>query len=561
MAGHITFPGIGGVAITGEFKIYILPDAGVPHKKGATLKLPVIMACAIVLTCFLPVSGLDLSRFPDLQAKYPGLDTAATGTTFEGQKDNFAERSAAQNVLLQKFRDDPGSGVAFSLADRDPGSRLSISLPGGGYSDMISKRLHNLTGSNSGSARSLLDNYTIKKAIPEKKVPATVPTTSDAGMKVVEANNQFALDLYSTLAQENPGGNLFFSPWSISSALAITYEGARGTTADEIRSVFNFPADDTTRWNGYKEITGGLNSGNSGYTLENANALWAEETYPLLPSYLTTADTYYSAHVTNLDFIGNPERSRETINRWVEGKTRDRIRDLLPPGSIDSATTLVITNAIYFKGTWASQFRKENTADADFMVTPATTVRVPMMKRTDAEAKYWYTETDTLQVLGMPYAHQNGRELAMLVILPKDQDLRAAEQSLDVNKLSELRQSLVYTQVKVFFPRFKMETGYQMRDILSGMGMPSVFEQGQADLSGMDGTTSLFVSDVFHKAFVEVNEEGTEAAAATAVPVSRGMAEVTIPTFRADHPFIFLIQDSGNGNILFMGRVVEPAGG
>ncbi len=299
----------------------------------------------------------------------------------------------------------------------------------------------------------------------------------------------------------------------------------------------------------------------SGVTLENANALWVEKTCPLLPSYVTTTDTYYSAHVTNLDFMENPEGSRETINQWVEGKTRNRIRDLLPAGSIDSATALVITNAIYFKGTWASQFRKENTAEADFMVTPATTVRVPMMKRTDAEAKYWYTETDTLQVLVMPYAHQNGRELSMLVILPKDQDLSAAEQSLDVKKLSELRQSLVYKQVMVFFPKFKIETGYQMRDTLSGMGMPSAFEPGQADLSGMDGTTSLFVSDVFHKAFVEVNEEGTEAAAATAVPVSRGMSEVTIPTFRADHPFIFIIQDSGNGNILFMGRVMEPTGG
>ena len=408
--GTLPFPGILRVAITGEFKIYILRNTGVPYKKGATLKLPVIMACAIVLTCFLPVSGLDLSQFPDLQAKYPGLDTAAPGTTFEGQKDNFAEWSVAQDALLRKIRDGPGSGVALSLPDGDPGSRLSISLPGGGYSDIISKRLHNMTGSNSGSARSLLDNYIIKKAIPEKKVPATVPATSDVGMKVVEANNQFALDIYSTLAGENPEGNLFFSPWSISSALAITYEGARGSTADEIRSVFNFPADDSTRWNGYKEITDGLNSGNSEFTLETANALWAEETYRLLPSYLTTSDTYYSAHVTTLDFIGNPEGSRETINRWVEGKTRNRIRDLLPAGSIDSATTLVITNAIYFKGTWASQFRKENTAEADFMVTPATTVRVPMMKRTDAEAKYWYTETDTLQVLGMPYAHQNGRE-------------------------------------------------------------------------------------------------------------------------------------------------------
>jgi len=464
-------------------------------------------------------------------------------------------------VLLHKFRDDPGIGDVFSLPDRDPGSRLSISFPDGSYGDMISKRLQNLTGSNSGSARSLLDNYTIKTTIPEKRVPATLPTTSDMGKMVVDANNQFALDLYSALAQENPDGNLFFSPWSISSALAITYEGARGTTAEEIRSVFNFPADDSTRWNGYKEITDGLNSGNSGFTLETANALWAEDTYPFLPSYLTTTDRYYGAHVTSLDFLNSPEESRETINRWVEERTRNRIRNLLPAGSIDSATTLVITNAIYFKGTWATQFKPENTAVDNFRVTPATTIQVQMMKRTDAGASYWYTETETLQVLGLPYAHKDGKELSMLVILPKDNDLNAAEQSLDPGKLSELRQSLVYKQVMVYFPKFKLEAGYQLRNTLSEMGMPSAFIPGQADFSGMDGSTSLVISDVFHKTFVEVNEEGTEAAAATAVPVSRGMSEVTIPTFRADHPFIFLIQDSGNGNILFMGRVVEPAGG
>nr|WP_209675587.1 serpin family protein [Methanolinea mesophila] len=416
-----------------------------------------------------------------------------------------------------------------------------------------------MTSLNAGSARALLDNHTFKNPALVKPVPVKVPATSDAGMSVVEANNRFALDLYSALAGENPEGNLFFSPWSLSSALAITYEGARGTTADEIRSVFHFPGDDSTRWNGYKEITDGLNNGNSGFTLESANALWAEETYPLLPSYLSTADRYYSAHVTNLDFIKNPEGSRKTINTWVEGKTRNRIQDLLPPGSIDSSTTLVITNAIYFKGTWAAQFRKENTAESDFMITPTESVRVQMMKRTDAEAKYWYAETDALQVLGMPYAHQNGRELSMLVILPKDQDLAAAEQSLDTAKLSDLRQSLEYQQVMVYFPKFKLETGYQMRDTLSGMGMPSVFNPGQADLSGMDGTRSLFVTDVFHKAFVEVNEEGTEAAAATAVPVSRALAE-PVPVFRADHPFIFIIQDSENGNILFMGRVANPAG-
>jgi len=432
------------------------------------------------------------------------------------------------------------------------------------YSDMIARHLQDLADLYAGSSRSFSDLKNIPRTLPDKKVPAYIPATSDVGKKVVEANNQFALDLYSKLASENPGENLFFSPWSISSALAISYEGARGTTANEIRSVFHFPYDDMTRWNGFSEITGGLNSGNSGYVLKNANALWAEETYPFLPSYITTVERYYSAHVTNLDFISKPEESRKTINRWVEEKTENRIQDLLPPDSIDLETRLVVTNAIYFKGTWATQFKKENTSEDNFRVSPTTTIRVPMMKRTDASAKYWYTETDTLQVLGMPYAHQGGRELSMLVILPRDDDMAAAEQLLDPGKLSELRQSLVYKQVMVYFPKFKLDAGYQLCDTLSEMGMPSAFIPGEADFSGMDGSTSLVISDVFHKAFVEVNEEGTVAAAATAVPHSMGSSDpgiITIPVFRADHPFFFLIQDTENGNILFMGRVMNPIGG
>jgi len=526
------------------------------------MKIPVIIICAVLLLCFLPASGLDLTHYPELQAKYPNLGRATPATTFDELKNNFVDRTTTQDALLQRIRTDPDIAGRSALPGIEPGNYVTVSGPGDSYTDMIAQRLHDLSNGYAGQARVLLDNYTSKKTIPDKPAPVTVPATSETGKKVVEANNRFALDLYSVLTAENPNGNLFFSPWSISSALAITYEGARGSTADEIRSVLYFPEDNSTRRAGYKEITDGLFGGSSGYALENANALWAEQTYSFLPSYLATTSEYYSAHVTNLDFINSPEESRKTINQWVEGKTRNRIQDLLPPGSIDSATTLVITNAIYFKGTWASQFKKENTADADFMVTPSTTVRVPMMKRTDAEAKYWYTETDTLQVLGMPYAHQNGRELAMLVILPKDQELGAAERSLDAGKLSELRQSLVYERVMVYFPRFKLETDYRMAGTLTEMGMPSAFIPGQADFSGMDGTTNLAVSDVFHKAYVDVNEEGTEAAAATAVPMYKSMdiSYEPIPLFRADHPFIFLIQDSGNGNILFMGKVMNPMG-
>ncbi len=323
-------------------------------------------------------------------------------------------------------------------------------------------------------------------------------------------------------------------------------------------SVLHVPENDTLRREGFAGINAGLNSGDANYTLRTANALWAEETYPFLPEYIETAERYYAANATNLDFITSPDESRETINRWVEAQTEDKIRDLLPVGSITPLTRLVITNAIYFKGTWTLQFDENETEDAGFHVSENETVRVPMMQRTGEDAVYPYTETDTLQVLAMPYANENGRELSMFVMLPKDGNLTAAEKALDPENLLELRRSLESQRVDVYFPKFTLETEYSLPGTLAAMGMPTAFT-GAADFSGMDGTNNLFVSEVVHKAFVDVNEEGTEAAAATGVVVGgTAVREDETPVFRADHPFVFLIQEEETGTILFMGRVVRP---
>ncbi len=383
-------------------------------------------------------------------------------------------------------------------------------------------------------------------------------SAADGIAGVAMGNSLFACDLYRHLANDSASENLFFSPYSISSALAITYEGARGTTADEIGSVLHLPENDTLRREGFAGINAGLNSGDANYTLRTANALWAEETYPFLPEYIDTAERYYAANATNLDFVGAPEESRRTINRWVEEQTEDKIRDLLPTGSITPLTRLVITNAIYFKGTWVTQFDANETTEDDFDVSQNETVRVPMMQRTDEDAVYPYTETDTLQVLAMPYAHESGRELSMLVILPKDGNLTVAEEALDAERISGMRLSLASQRVDVYFPKFTLETEYSLPETLAAMGMPTAFT-GAADLSGMDGTKNLFVSDVVHKAFVDVNEEGTEAAAATGVVISlTSVREDATPVFKADHPFVFLIQENETGNILFMGRVIRP---
>ena len=388
-----------------------------------------------------------------------------------------------------------------------------------------------------------------------------VTGTGSAIESVVDANNMFAFDIYKKLASENSeDDNLFLSPFSISSALALTYEGAKGETADQIRSVFYFPENIDTLRNGYLDVNTGINAGDPDYELNVANALWAEETYQFLEDYINTAETYYSAETTNLDFINQPEESRVTINDWVAEKTNNKIEDLIPEGMIDSLTRLVITNAIYFKGTWVLQFDENMTAEADFTTPSGEIVTVDMMKRTDDDAIYGYAETDDLQVLEMPYENETGKKLSMIVLLPKENDLQAAEDALTEGEFEEIVGSIESQQVKVYFPKFKLETEYQLSDTLSEMGMPIAFTSA-ADFSGMDGTTGLSISDVVHKAFVEVNEEGTEAAAATAVVIrlTAAVEEEPVPVFMADHPFIFLIQDDETGNILFIGRISNPA--
>ena len=398
------------------------------------------------------------------------------------------------------------------------------------------------------------------QSAPPTGQETTGPVAEGAG-DVSAGNNRFTADLYRQIAGDPAyaGKNIFFSPYSISSALPITYEGARGETADEIGSVLHLPANKTLRRAGFAGLDAALNRGDETYTLRTANALWAQEAYPFLPEYIDIAGRWYGANVTNLDFGGDSEASRQTINRWVEERTEDKIRDLLPAGSIDSMTQLVITNAIYFKGTWVKQFDPAETIEEEFRVAPGTTVRVPMMHRTDEDAIYGYAETGTLQVLRMPYAHGNGTELSMLVLLPREDNLTAAEEALDPGALAGVRDSLTDRRVRVVFPKFTLETDYRLLGTLAAMGMSTAFSP-DADFSGMDGTDMLFISEVVHKAFVDVSEEGAEAAAATGVVMNLKSAPGgdTTPVFRADHPFIFLIVEEDSGTILFAGRVVNP---
>ena len=374
---------------------------------------------------------------------------------------------------------------------------------------------------------------------------------------VVGANNQFAFDLYSEYKSEK--GNIFFSPYSISTALTMTYEGAKGKTAEEMQAVLRIPKDNETRRLESEKIYNQMNKGSEDYRLSTANALWAQRDYQFLEEYINDVEKYYGGKTTNLDFIKETEKSRVIINDWIEDQTNDKIKNLIPRGAVNTLTRLVLTNAIYFKGTWVLQFDKKDTKDENFKTDSGQTIKVPTMKLTGDDAEFNYAKVDRVQILELPY---DGGDLSMLLILPEEDNLKKLEKSINTKKMSEWRNVLEKQRVDIYVPKFKFETKYFMADILKEMGMSDAFVFGAADFSGMDGTRDLYITDVIHQAFVEVNEEGTEAAAATAVIMEWGSAgdieKPVIPIFRADHPFIFIIQQKETGNILFMGRVSNP---
>jgi serpin B len=370
----------------------------------------------------------------------------------------------------------------------------------------------------------------------------------------VNANNQFALDFYSNIRNKEDG-NIFYSPYSISTALSMTYEGARGQTADEIQSVFHFSSIDSERRSSTAAIYNSLNKWNARYKLHTANALWVQEDYPISDEYTDTIERYYVGKASNVDFAGATEQARQTINSWVEQKTNYKIKDLFPQGSLGSLTRLVLTNAIYFKGTWVKQFDEAKTMDEDFRVSSGQTVRVPMMRLTGNEAVFNYSETGELQVLEMPY---EGGDLSMIILLPKDDNIESLEESLTLENLNQWKASLREQRVDVYIPKFTFESKYFLNENLKEMGMPLAFTEA-ADFSGISGERDLYIAIVVHQAFVDVNEEGTEAAAATGVGIATTSMPPPAPVFRADHPFIFMIQERGTGNILFMGRVVNPS--
>ncbi|MCK4546671.1 MAG: serpin family protein [Candidatus Eisenbacteria sp.] len=381
--------------------------------------------------------------------------------------------------------------------------------------------------------------------------PSAGEVSADTG-SLVRSNTAFALDLYRELRTTE--GNLFFSPYSISTALAMTYGGARGKTADEMEQTLHFALDQDRLHPAFaksdKRLGAIRNKGD--LDLLVANSLWPQVDYPFREEYLALARQHYGAPVTPVDYSGATEEARKTINHWVEGKTRDRIRDLIRRGDLDPATMLVLVNAIYFKGDWAHQFDESRTYTGSFVLPGGEEKDVRMMTQ---QGSFKYGEHEQVQVIELPYA---GDDLAMFVVLPRSgYHLSDVEDSLTQENLLSWLSSLSPSEVEVSLPEFSITWGTEdLTDHLQALGMKEAFLIGRADFSGMDGSRSLFMGSVLHKAFIEVNEEGSEASASTAV-VIKGLSSRTL-NFRADHPFLFLIRDNTTGTILFLGRLVDP---
>jgi serpin B len=371
-------------------------------------------------------------------------------------------------------------------------------------------------------------------------------------LAVVKGNTEFATDLYAQLREQ--GGNLFFSPYSISTALAMTYAGARGQTAQEMAKTLHCTLDQAQLHPAYAALIANLKASGkkSGCALHIANALWGQRGYPFLADFLTLNKKSYDAGLSDVDFVGHAEEARNTINAWVEKQTKEKIQELLKPGILDSETRLLLTNAIYFKSNWQSPFNKQATQQEAFMTSAEQKVRVPMMHQA---AQFGSFDGGSFEALDLPY---HGSEWSMVVFLPKKVDgLAEFEKSLNTVQLAQWLAQMKPVNVDVALPKFKMTAEFNLQQVLSALGMPTAFSRA-ADFSGMTGGRDLFISEVVHKAYVDVQEEGTEAAAATGVVMKRLIAELPSRVFRADHPFVFVIRDLRSNSILFLGRVTDP---
>jgi len=389
---------------------------------------------------------------------------------------------------------------------------------------------------------------------------------SDDDVAVLTASNRdFAVALFHELLAGNGGGNIFISPHSISIALAMTYAGAAGNTASQMRTAMSFDLDDAALHEAFNSLDLALDERGSesvdeptgdAFELSVVNAAWGQTGYQFVQAYLDTLAQNYGAGMWLLDFLNDPDGSRVSINDWVADESHDRIVDLLPEGAISAATSLVLTNVIYFKASWLKKFDPADTVDATFSRMDGTDVDVRMMHVAD---ELMYGTTDGCEYLRVPYV---GKNVEMLLILPAPGHYTAVETALTGDAIGDMMENSVEATGKLALPRFTFEFESALNDPLKALGMTDAFQEGVADFSGMDGVPhNLYVSLVQHKSFVAVDEEGTEAAAATAVVIDNTSVPVETFDMTFDRPFIFAIVDKPTGAVLFLGRVLDPTAG
>jgi serpin B len=375
---------------------------------------------------------------------------------------------------------------------------------------------------------------------------------------VVQGNNTFALDLYRSLQTRD--GNLVFSPFSVSIALAMTYAGARTETESQMAQALHFDLPQERLHPAFnaldlelQETPPATSEEEEPLQLKIANSIWAEQTYSFLPEFLDTLARNYGAGVRLADFINAPEPARKEINAWVSDQTEDRIKDLIPEGVIDALTRMVLVNAIYFKADWLAQFDPDSTVDAPFHLLDGSEVSIPTMNQ---GLFVPYAQGDGWQAIELAYV---GESAAMDILVPDEGRFEEFESGLDFETVSAILADLEPTPVQLALPKFEFTSQVGLVEPLKALGMTDAFDEELADFSGMDGTHQLVISDVVHEAFVAVDEEGTEAAAATAVIVGVTSAPLFDVTLTIDRPFIFIIRDLDSGQILFIGRVLNPA--
>ncbi|OCT74464.1 leukocyte elastase inhibitor-like [Xenopus laevis] len=372
---------------------------------------------------------------------------------------------------------------------------------------------------------------------------------------VSSACTHFCFDLFKKINENNSTGNLFFSPISISSALAMVFLGTKGKSAQQLSKTLHFN-DVKDLHSTFQALNAEINKENSMYALNLANRLFGEKTFSFLPDFLSSIKKQYNADLGTVDFFSAAEDARKEINKWGSEQTKGKIPEVLPAGAVDCMTRLVLVNAIYFKGNWATQFNAKDTRDMPFQFNKKEQKVVKMMYQKE-KLPFNYIPEIKCRILELPYV---GYEISMIIILPDNINddttgLQQLEKELSLEKINKWTKNMMSAEVKIHLPKFTLKDSYKLKSQLAGMGMWDIFDAVSADLTGMSASNDLFLSEVIHKSFVEVNEEGTEAAVHTSAEIAQNCMTME---FNADHPFLFLIRHNATKSILFFGRYSSP---